>query len=34
MGWIESINGSDYDYFYYPMKGKIVTNTLLNCLAD
>lgn len=28
------MNGDDYDYFYYPMKGKIVTNTLLNCLAD
>lgn len=24
----------DYDYFYYPLKGKIVTNTLLNCLSD
>lgn len=24
----------DYDYFYYPLKGKIVTNTILNCLSD
>lgn len=28
------MNGDDYDYFFYPMKGKIVTNTLLNCLSD
>ena len=28
------INGDDYDYFFYPLKGKIVTNTLLNCLSD
>ena len=24
----------DYNFFYYPLKGKIVTNTILNCLSD
>lgn len=28
------MNGEDYDYFFYPLKGKIVTNTILNCLSD
>ena len=24
----------DYDYFYYPQKGKLVTNSLIECLHD
>ena len=26
------LSQEDYDYFYYPCKGKLVTNALLACL--
>jgi hypothetical protein len=28
------LSQEDYDYFYYPCKGKLVTNALLSCLSD
>ena len=32
--WLNRLELEDYDYFYYPLKGKTVINTILNCLSD